>query len=273
MDNKNKLIVSESIINIITIILVCISIILISPCFFSKKIERFWMTKPSQIPNTIIQTYYNKKVIPHKVYENIKKFGKGYQHLVFDDNECIEFLKKEYGDIMVNKFRNLKKGAHKSDLFRYCYLYKYGGVYLDIKTELIKNLNSILRGDFTFTVISFIPHTPNIYQGVLATRPRNPLFFQLITNMLSNKNPKYMDFTVYFYKLLSSKIKKKPVPGVNRISENDFVYLFQENCTSTPSDVSKKCHDGKDRYGLCCLIYDNNEPIIKTRYSDFPWKA
>lgn len=272
MDNKKKIIVSESIINIITIILVCISIILISPCFFSKKIERFLMTKPSQIPIKIIQTYYSKKAIPDKVYNNIKQYCKGYHHMVFDDNDCIKFLRKEYGPTVVDKFRNLKNGAHKSDLFRYCYLYRYGGVYLDIKTELIKNLNSILRGDFTFTVLSFHPQLPNIYQGVLATRPQNPLFHDLIRNILSNKNPKYMDFTVYFYKLLFSKIRKKPKPGINRISENDFIYLFQEQCTSKTNEISKRCYDGKDRYGLCCLIYDNNEPIIKTRYSDFPWK-
>ena len=272
MDNKNQSNVSENIVNMITIILLCISIILISPCFFSKKIERFLMTKPSRIPNKIIQTYYSKKAIPDKVYKNIKKYGKGYQHHVFDDRECIEFLGKEYGKTIVDKFKSFKHGAHKSDLFRYCYLYKYGGVYLDIKTELIKDLNAILRGDFTFTVLSFHPQLPNIYQGILATRPLNPFFFELITNILANKNPKYMDFTVYFYKLLSSKIRKKPSPGINRISESDFIYLFQEQCTSKTSEILKRCHDGKDRYGLCCLVYDNNVPVIKTRYSDFPWK-
>lgn len=269
MDNKKD--VSENIINIITIILVCISIILISPCFFSKKIERFWMSRPSYIPNKIIQTYYSKKAIPDKVYANIKKYGKGYQHLIFDDNDCIRFLRTEYGTKVVDKFKNFKKGAHKSDLFRYCYLYKYGGVYLDIKTELIKNLNTTLRGDFTFTVLSFLPKLPNIYQGVIATKPRNPLFLELIINMLSNDNPKYMDFTVYFYNLLAKKIRKKPAPGINRISESDFVYLFQEQCTSKNNEVSLRCYDGKDRYGLCCLIYDNNQPIIKSRYADFPW--
>lgn len=119
MNIRDKLLINEGIINIITIILVCISIVLISPCFLSKKIERFLMIKPSQISNVIIQTYYNKKVIPLKVYNNIKKFGNGYQHIIFDDKDCINFLKNEFGETMVNKFRTLKKGAHKSDLFRY----------------------------------------------------------------------------------------------------------------------------------------------------------
>lgn len=271
MNIRDKLLINEGIINIITIILVCISIVLISPCFLSKKIERFLMIKPSQISNVIIQTYYNKKVIPLKVYNNIKKFGNGYQHIIFDDKDCINFLKNEFGETMVNKFRTLKKGAHKSDLFRYCYLYKYGGIYLDIKTELIKDIKLVFRGDFTFTALSSHKPTAMIYQGVLASRPRNPIFLSLIRNILSNKNPKYNDFIRYFYNLLFSRIKKKPSPGVNRISENDFVYLFQEGCTSEKKEISRKCHDGHDRYGLCCFVYDNNQPVIKTRYADFPW--
>ena len=31
------------------------------------------------------------------------------------------------------------------------------------------------------------------------------------------------------------------------------------------------CEDGLDKYNKCCYIYDNNEKIIKTRYSDYPW--
>ena len=30
-------------------------------------------------------------------------------------------------------FKDLKIGAHKADFFRYCILYIYGGIYIDIK--------------------------------------------------------------------------------------------------------------------------------------------
>ena len=261
--------VNENIINVITIVLICISLVLISPCFLSKNIERFVMSEPYRLPKVIIQTYYSKHKIPQKVYMNIKKFSSGYKHLVFDDQDCIQFLNKEYGQQVLDKFKSLKVGAHKSDLFRYCYLYKYGGVYLDIKTELIKPIDFILRGNFTFTVIS--KSKSSIYQGVLVSKPRNPLFKQLINNILSNKNPQYSDFIIFFYNLLTYKIRKKPQPGVNKINQNDFIYLFQEFCTSESKEIASKCYDGKDRYGRCCFIYDGSEPIIKTRYADFPW--
>jgi hypothetical protein len=61
-----------------------------------------------------------------------------------------------------------------------------------------------------------------------------------------------------------------PKLGKNDIQQKfDFssVYLFEEKCTVNDAE----CSEGLDRYGLCCYIYDNNDKIIKSRYSDFPW--
>jgi hypothetical protein len=51
---------------------------------------------------------------------------------------------------------------------------------------------------------------------------------------------------------------KDPIPNI---------YIFKEKC----SNDSNLCHDGLDKYNLCCWIYDKNTRIIKTRYSDYPW--
>ena len=42
-------------------------------------------------------------------------------------------------------FRKLK-GAHKADLFRYCYLYKFGGIYLDITKDRLYTCKSNSQG-------------------------------------------------------------------------------------------------------------------------------
>ena len=42
-------------------------------------------------------------------------------------------------------YEKLRHGAHKADLFRYCCLYKLGGVYLDIKMKPEKMLNKIFN--------------------------------------------------------------------------------------------------------------------------------
>ena len=76
-------------------------------------------------------------------------------------------------------------------------------------------------------------------------------------------------------KYFSSLIKKYSNENVTKL-QNGFVkmknmpdiYLFQEICTPNKND----CYDGLDAKGLCCYVYDNNQKIIKVRYSEYPWK-
>ena len=96
------------------------------------------------IPKVIFQCYHDKSKIPNKVYKNIQKFAPGYKHVIYDDVECKTFLELNYGKEYKYIFEYLLKRtpAHASDLWRYCMLYKYGGVYLDIKTELIEPIDT-----------------------------------------------------------------------------------------------------------------------------------
>lgn len=230
-----------------------------------QSIEKFSNT----IPNVIMQTYHKKKNIPKKVYDNIKKYAPDYKHIIFDDQECIEFIQKYYSDSVVNTFHKLK-GAHKADLFRYCYLYKFGGIYLDIKTELIRPLNEIFLNNYTYSVLSIINNT--VYQGVIAAPPQNPIFLKLIYFMVKLRERKsnfpYIIFTIDFHQKVKQYCNNKPVIGFNKNLTNEFdFYLFQEKCTKNAKD----CKDGLDRYKLCCYIYDGDEKVFKSRYSDFPW--
>ena len=108
------------------------------------------------IPKKYIKHIMIKK-IPQKVYDNIKKYAPEYSHIIYDDIDCINYLHKYYGKEFVNLFNSFEKGAHKADLFRYCVLYNEGGIYLDIKTELIQPIKDIFNEKDTFySVLSII---------------------------------------------------------------------------------------------------------------------
>jgi len=221
------------------------------------------------IPKIIFQTYHNKSKIPQKVYDNIKKYAPDYTHIIYDDQEIIQFLSANFHNDVVKKFESLD-GAHKADLFRYCVLYIHGGVYLDIKTELIKPLNLIFNKKDVdlYTVISIVPKT--IYQGIIATHPKNSIFIKLIQFMLDtpyilSKNY-YHIFVADFYRYISNDTQQSLVSGYNKGKKHKY-YLMTEKCSENKGD----CYDGLDRYGRCCFISDNNENVIKTRYADYPW--
>lgn len=236
----------------------------------------------TKIPKVLIQTYSSKDKIPSKVYENVNKYAKGYEHKVFDDDDCYEFISNHYSLEMANKFKSLKVKAHKADLFRYCYLYKYGGVYMDIKTELIKPISEIFTDENNlYTVLSI--QSGSIYNGIIASGPGRSIFLDLINFMMEGSDkPLYLSNCIEFYMLLRESYDENPEAGIN----DNNLYLFDEVCVNNRNklrhggydktikkyDYVKSCHDGFDRYKQCCHIYDKGEPILKSRYSDFPWK-
>ena len=240
--------------------------------FKKSKLESFSISKslPQGIPKVIVSTYMDKKKIPQKVYDNVKKFAPNYKFIVFDDKEIIEFLKKNYPPNVLETFYKLK-GAHRADLFRYCYLRIFGGVYMDIKTVLIKDLDSVLypKGQTKsslYTILSI--HKHSIYQGFIAAIPRHFIFEPLITHIINTGRPKYyLNFTYDFYRKLQKYCDQPLRRGRNTCQDGSSCYLYSERC----SKDSSLCPDGLDRYKLCCHIYDGDNIVIKTRYPDFPW--
>ena len=221
------------------------------------------------IPKVIYQTYIDKTKIPNKVYNNIKKYAPDYKHIIYNDKECIKFLKDNYPLNVLNAFYTLKKGAHKADLFRYCILYKYGGVYLDIKTHLIKPISRLFnKKKCLYSVIAI--YRKSIYQGIIATPPKNPIFKKLIDLIILNQHntTDYLIFTKQFYNEINKSCNYNIKPGFNRSYSSPYnYYLYEEIC----SNNRFKCYDGLDRYRLCCFVYDKNKKVIKTRYADYPW--
>lgn len=230
------------------------------------------------IPKNLFQTYVSKEKIPSTVFENILKFAPEYNYYFFDDKQCRDFLYHHFIPKVLNKFDELKKGAHKADLFRYCILYIFGGVYLDVKTVLVKPLRDIFVENETdynsfYSVLSIINRS--IYQGILAVRPLSEIMKNSINYILNTSHEEidrnYIIFTEYLYEDLErmSKGNNNMLKSGNNIFKNkERFYLFREVCCNFITCPLEK----KDRYGLSCDIFDSeNNLVFKTRFADFPW--
>lgn len=226
------------------------------------------------IPYTLFLTYSDFNKIPNKVWDLLHAFASNYDIQFFDDMDCISFLQTYFKPKIARRFRSLKCPAHKADLFRYCILYMYGGVYFDIKIKPDFPLIEIFdhnKRDVFYTVLS--AGQPSIFQGVIATYPRNPIFIDLIQHILTTPNSllekDYSAFTKYFYKILTSVTKCELHAGEYYLnSDLGTVILFQELNKKVASD------DRTDRREGYYNIFRNESDafrIMKTRYNDFPW--
>lgn len=223
---------------------------------------------PKEIPRVLHQTYTSLALIPPKVSANLQRFAPGFSRAFYDDTAIELFLKQHFHPSVGAHFSSLRIGAHKADLFRYCVMYTLGGVYMDIKTELVRTLEGLFPPSRVTTVLS--RKWGEIYQGILAAPPRQPIFLALIDAILkSGADPPYdlflQDFMDFVIVDLSGGYPKE---GLNDGLLHKY-YFFTETCTTQANN----CEDGLDRYGFCCAIQLNGTRVIKTRYSDFPWPS
>ena len=68
-----------------------------------------------------------------KAIDNLQTCNPELEYFLFDDNDCIEFIKTHFENDVVDAYYRLIPGAYKADLWRYCVMYIEGGIYIDIK--------------------------------------------------------------------------------------------------------------------------------------------
>ena len=231
------------------------------------------------VPKNVFQTYVQKDLIPEFVYENIKKFSKGYQHFLFDDNDAKVFLEQHFQKPVLDTFEKLN-GAHKADLLRYALLFVMGGVYVDIKTEPLVPFDYLFNESHTvYTSLSILSNF--IHNGIIASPKHNLMFLSLINQMVHvispvkvnineyEKGDMYLKYCFLFFERIKQETKQnilKEGLNVGVIDKKYNFILFKEHNRSIV-----ECYDGMDKYYSCSFIFYRGEKVFKTRYADYPW--
>lgn len=143
--------------------------------------------RKSVIPRTIVQTWTSHKVTPEMEFsvQSIQKLNPEYTYRFFDDAESRQFIEKNFHPLVLRAYDEVLPGRLKSDIFRYCYLYKNGGVYMDMKTVLMIPLHSFI---FYSTALMLVREKEKylLSNSFLATCAENPLFERVIKQLTIN---------------------------------------------------------------------------------------
>lgn len=196
------------------------------------------------IPLKIFQTWYSKN-LPGKMKEivdKLKRENPEFEHHLFDDNDCREFIKNHFKPDVLYAYDSLIPGAYKADLWRLCVLYIHGGIYLDIKISCINNFKLINLINKEHFVLDRPKHT--IYNAFMVCQPKNPFLIYSIYQIVANVKKKY-----YGSDALS--------PTGPRLLGNMILrYKFKINI------------DMKHHMAGGYIIYDNKF-ILSTNYSEY----
>lgn len=151
----------------------------------------------SNVPLTIYESWHSN-TIPEKMKDciyDLIKMNPEFDYYLYSDEACLNFIKNHFDQDVVDAFNILKPGAYKSDLWRYCILYKKGGVYLDIKYYSLVPLIDIIEEN----PIIFVRDIPGgclnhrgIYNAFMVSPPNNPIFKKCIDDVVNScKNKLY----------------------------------------------------------------------------------
>lgn len=142
------------------------------------------ITTDRKIPKNIFQTM-ETSLIPIDIYNNQQKLIKinpGYSYFFFDSLDRRIFIKNNFPSYIINMYDKILPGAYKSDIWRYCILYKYGGCYIDMMMSMLKSLDSIIgKNDILIASRPTYDICKDcVDQGFLLSKPNNKILLQII---------------------------------------------------------------------------------------------
>jgi mannosyltransferase OCH1-like enzyme len=158
-------------------------------------------TETPVIPRNLFLTWSTKD-LPPGMKANVDRLitqNPDFKVTLSDNEDCQEFLKTHFPPEVAQAFDALKPGAYKADLWRLCVLYVSGGIYMDIKLQNQVPLNSLLdREYFVYDgVFTKDKQYPSIYNGLIISRPNNPILLKGIVQILINVSKGYYGKTPY----------------------------------------------------------------------------
>ena len=175
-----------------------------------------------------VYTCWHTKELPPLMKKNFDKLISDNPELTFnlyDEDECREFIKNHFDSNVLNAYDSLIPCSYKSDLWRYCVLYIYGGIYIDIKFGCVNNFKIISLTEKEYFVRDRDPPGGTL-NGLIVCKPGNIILLNCICHIVKNvKNKFYGDDALCptgpgLLGLFSSKREKKQMK------------MYFENCGS-----------------------------------------
>lgn len=211
------------------------------------------------IPKVIYQTF-KTNVVPIGMYNAIKSWqdnNPDYEHYFFTDDDCIDFIEKNFDKKVLDAYLNFIPGAFKADLWRCCILYIKGGIYVDSDMVCLRSLNEVINEDDEFLSARDDPMSKSfIYNAFIACTPGHPFIKKQIDSILENAENKNM---CYYLDVAGPALLGKSINKVCKRSENSEFELGPSNINGLKFRLLE--HDWKSK-----TIKFNNKDFVLTEY-------
>ncbi len=162
--------------------------------FFNNYLKNINNNIPeNKIPKLLFQTWKDDNFSNefNEIRNTWKNYNPEYSYYLFTDNDCDDFIKNNFNNRIYDAYLKIIPGAYKSDLWRYCILYKYGGVYCDIDTLCLNKIDNFLDNNITFMIPIDLNQNPNegnynLFNAFIAIEKDSNILLECINNIVYN---------------------------------------------------------------------------------------
>lgn len=245
------------------------------------------MNNLSTIPKNIYQTHKSKQFIINnkpllKATYSWKK-NKNFSYHFYEDTQCDTFIKEHFPEVFP-VYNKCPVNVMKADIWRYCIIYKYGGIYADADTILLYDPNLFIKSKQLVVVPENDTH---FCQWIFAAPPNSPILKSVIDlcvqRLLSMKEikgehvihyctgPGVFTDGIVRYLLKNFKQIPKPLEYLNKYKKESYednpetkmngnIYKYETNCVPTMlvfkhqifhSNIVKHLFSGQWKGGWC----------------------
>jgi mannosyltransferase OCH1-like enzyme len=217
------------------------------------------------IPKIIHQTYKQAEYLPPLYKEcqaRIKELHDGWTYMFWTDEDMYREIRDSF-PALESMFMRLPRKILQIDVFRYCLMWKYGGLYADLDYRFIKAFD-LLDAELVLPVSREKDGLAQRFGNcVFASRPGHPFWAEILNDILNNTrrlevqtDSDVMDapfgtgpgFVTHMYNTCSEDLRKSIVTP-RRL-------LFHPPSGSSSAQLTKY-----DSYGIhhCASVWINNQ--------------
>jgi mannosyltransferase OCH1-like enzyme len=236
-----------------------------------------------EIPKVIYICHKNLRCL-HMTHAFWKKLNPGYEIKLFNDAMCEHFLVNQFSELHQAIFKFIPDGPIKSDFWRLCILYKYGGIYVDADIHPLVSLDKYLMRSCDF-VTCITKSNGNFNPHFIATKKNDDVLKKCIDEYIHFYNHhkhsyEYWSWSIVnmfnkFLTIVKNHHSNLPQIQVFSIEQKKYQLFFEIMKHDTSSSNSNKHlinnvmstlkpHDLHDYY--CTFL---NKRIFNTRYINY----
>lgn len=201
--------------------------------------------------------------------ETTKQLSPDYELYYFDDRECQQFM-QEFSPDAYACYQKIKPNAFKSDLFRLCVLYKYGGCYSDIGHTMKVSLDTVCLDNTMVLVLDHMFRNKTddygyygIHNAFMCTTRGHPFFKALIDKCIENIQKEFygencLDITGPY---MVGKVFNCFFENVCDYKNKELIKVGTTFHGNTKLRVVK--------LGYYVIVDENNNEIINTKFDNY----